>query len=431
MAKKQQLVEEAQALVKSARAILDKYPTDKEIPAEDRTTADKMLDDAAAKKAEADGMHDDEGRRSRADTLTKELITGKAQSEESEERERALADDDDDDAETADQKREKRAKRKIEKRAFNHFIRGGVRAMEPLEIRTLTEGSDSAGGFMVPEDFRMELIKKMMGYTVIRNRATQFNTSRDSVVIPRLADATNSDMYTSAVRITWAGETYTDDEGLTEPTFEQVRMAIDKAIAKTRVSRDLLMDSAISVEDMLSTLYAEAYAIGEDDAFINGNGIGKPLGILNDAAVPTTTLGATLLADDLITLVYATPVQYRNRGAFVVSSATEAFIRKMKDNSGGAGVGNYIWQMGLQAGAPSMILGYPVSNSEFVPATTTGAKSIIFGDLSAFWIFDRLDMELQRLDERYAEQGLVGWVATKRLGAMVAQPWALRIGVQA
>ena len=102
-------------------------------------------------------------------------------------------------------------------------------------------------------------------------------------------------------------------------------------------------------------------------------------------------------------------------------SVTEAKVRKLKD-----GNNDYIWQPGLAAGAPGMILGRPVVTSEFMPADAQNNKVILFGDMAGYWIFDRTAMEIQRLDERYAEQGQVGFVLTRRLGGQVTQPYMFR-----
>src|SRR5258708_7025405 len=173
------------------------------------------------------------------------------------------------------------------------------------ELRVLTEGADSAGGFLVPEDFMNAIIKRLAGYAIVRGLATVFQTSRDSVLIPRVgggAAPTSTDVYTSAVRLTWVGETMTDDEGLTDPDFEMVRVPIEKAIAKTRISRDLLMDSVTNVVELLAGLFAEAFGLGEDNAFLTGSGISQPFGVMNDTVIPTVNLGNPSTADGIIDL---------------------------------------------------------------------------------------------------------------------------------
>jgi HK97 family phage major capsid protein len=412
-----QLVEESVALITEARSIMDRFKDDDDM-GEERARVDTLLAEAEKRKTEADALHGDEQRRQRIGQMS-EWMNSTGSIEDPEERKEKLG----------QFPEEKRNQVELEGRAFAKFLRRGERGMTAEETRALTSGSDTAGGYLVPEDFRAQLIKALAGFTVVRDVATVMNTSRDTVVVPRLGNGpegiNEGDVYTSAVRITWAGETYEDDEGLTEPEFEQVRIPIEKAIAKTRISRDLLMDSAVSVEGVLVTLFGEAYGLGEDYAFLRGNGTTQPFGVMNDLEIKTKNIGVNISADSLIDLLYDLPTQYRARSTFYLTSAMEATIRKLKDAND-----VYIWQPGLVAGAPSQILGRPVRNTEFLPAPASAARSILLGDMSAYWIFDRMQMEVQRLDERYAEQGLVGWVLTKRVGGNVVLPQSFRIGVQ-
>jgi HK97 family phage major capsid protein len=127
------------------------------------------------------------------------------------------------------------------------------------------------------------------------------------------------------------------------------------------------------------------------------------------------------VADPIIDAFYAVAQQYRGNGIWIMRSTVEAKIRKVKDTQE-----QYIWQPGLSAGAPGTILGRPVFSSEFMPADAQNNVVLLFGDLRGYWIFDRLDMEIQRLDERYAEQSQIGYVLTRRLGGQVTQAYMFR-----
>lgn len=186
------------------------------------------------------------------------------------------------------------------------------------------------------------------------------------------------------------------------------------------------MDSAVDVTALVTLLYAEAVAMAEDQVFISGSAVDRPEGIMTNADIGNTdgvfvALDVTDVTDPLIDGFYAVAQQYRGNGVWVMRSSVEAKIRKVKDTQE-----QYIWQPGLAAGAPGTILGRPVMSSEFMPADAQNNKIILFGDIRGYWIFDRMDMEIQRLDERYAEQGLVGYILTRRLGAQVTQPYMFR-----
>ena len=407
--------EEALAVLTEARAIIDAAEND-ELSKEDSERVDKFMTDYGVKKERADTLV----KQRKTKELIEEEYEGFQRSKDSEEEngKKPTPHIDGNKGEGSD---EQRAEQRLQEvRAFELYLRHGQRGLGPDEQRVLTEGTEEAGGFLVPEDFRAELIRRIPGLTVIRSGATIGQTSRDVVTIPKVTGG--DDMFTSGVRITWAGETQTDDEGLTDPGFGQEKIPINKMIAKTRVSRDLLMDSAVDVSSLITELYAEAVAMGEDDAFINGSGVDRPEGILKASGIGNTNDAFDDLlvgrSDALIDVFFAVAAQYRNSGIWLMRSTTEAVIRKLKDSNN-----QYIWQPGLQAGAPGMILGRPVLSSEFMPANAQNNKVILFGDRRGFWIYDRLGTEIQRLEERYAEQGLVGYVLTRRLGGQVTRAY--------
>ncbi len=411
MALKTELQVEAAALYTRARAVLEGDA----VTDEDRRNADDLLDKADEKKKQADDLHADDYRRARID---KALDTSKEDG--AEDRDEAYREDNPHETE------EDRDKRHATRDALDIWLRRGRADLSPEEMRVLVEDTDSAGGYLVPEDMRTEIIKELPAFTIIRQNARVQSTGRDVVVIPRLTGATggDQDVFTSAVQVTWADETMTDDEGLTEPAFGQERVPVNKMIAKTRLSSDFLMDAEADVIGLLNSLYAEAFGLGEDQAFVNGNGVSRPKGIFQDTDnIDTVNSGDAnnVTADGLIDLVYDLPPQYRQRAKFIMRSTSERDIRKLKD-----GNGDYLWQPGLQLGQPATLLSYPILSTEFAPAIGAGTIPILFGDLFTYWIYDRTGMTMQRLDERYAEQGLIGFVGTRRLAGQPVQPRAWR-----
>src|SRR3990167_4368235 len=251
---------------------------------------------------------------------------------------------------------------------------------------TLEEASNDLGGYLVPEDYRTEIIKRLMGVTVVRGRARVVTTTRDAVEWPVLLGGNN--IYTSAVRVTWVDETPSSATATeTNPTFGLIRVPVHTVMARTNVSKNLLEDSAFNLLDIMADLFAEAMAVDEDAQFLTGSGAGRPYGVLGDlsngtSATPVTGITAVvsgdasnLTADGLINLVYGIDSQYRNNSVFVMARNSQRDIRRLKD-----GESRYLWQPGLVAGQPPSLLSYPVYESQSMPAVGANNYPIIFGD---------------------------------------------------
>lgn len=316
--------------------------------------------------------------------------------------------------------------------AFENYLRKGMNDLGPQDRKTLSEGTDSAGGFLVPEDYQTELIKKIATNATIRSRARVGTTSRDIAKWPKI-HYTTDDKYTSGVRVTWTGESPTSStvHRVTDPVFGLYSIPVHTCMASLPLYNDLIEDSAFDVVGVSSELLAEAFTLGENDTFINGSGIGRPMGILTqvDGDGPASVVSgtaATLTADGLINLAYALPAQYESNAAWVFRKATEQVIRKLKDTSN-----NYLWpvigSMGNFAPAPKELLGFPTLRDEFMPAIADSAYPIIFGDLRGYLVLDRVGISVQRLSEIYAETNITLLLARKRLGGQTIEPWRMKV----
>lgn len=298
---------------------------------------------------------------------------------------------------------------------------------------TLEEGSNDLGGYLVPEDYRTEIIKRLVAQTVVRGLARAITTTRDAVEWPRLEGGNT--LYTSAVRVTWVDETPTSATAAgTNPTFGLIRIPIHTVMARTDLSRNLLEDSAFNLLDVMSGLFAEAMAIDEDAQFLTGQGSGTPYGVLGNLATgaqaaPVTGVTAVvsgnasqITADGLYDLVYTIASQYRRNAVFVMARLTQRDVRKLKD-----GNGQYLWQPGLQEGQPPRLLGYPVYESDSMPAIAANAHPIIFGDFrNGYLVADRVGMTVERVtDVTTTGQNTIALFARRRLGGQVVAPWSL------
>jgi HK97 family phage major capsid protein len=318
--------------------------------------------------------------------------------------------------------------------AFEAYMRKGRADLGPQDRKTLTAGSDTAGGFLIPEDFHLEIIKKTAVMATIRANARVAQTSRDAAKWPRIVYTTDDD-YTSGVRFTWTGESPASAtvHRVTDPVFGLLTIPVHTAMASMPLSNDLLEDAAFDVYGIGSSLIGEAFALGENDAFINGNGVGKPMGILAQVggaegpASVNSGSAASLTSNGLIDLAYALPPQYERNAKFYMEKATEKVIRKLV----GTTSGEYEWPVVNQVGAlgtvQSALLGFPIVREQFVPAVTTDSYSVIFGDLTGYLVLDRVGLSLQRLDELYAETNITLLLARRRVGGQLIEPWKVKV----
>lgn len=317
--------------------------------------------------------------------------------------------------------------------AFEAYLRKGMGELGPQDRKTLSEGVDTAGGFLVPDEYHVELIKKVAANAAIRPNARVVTTSRDMAKWPRV-HYTSDDKYTSGVRLTWTGESPSSATAhrVTDPVFGLHSIPVHTAMASMPISNDLLEDSAFDVLGISSDLLAEAFALGEDDVFINGTGVARPKGILQDvdeADGPSKVVSGSasaLTADGLIDLAYALPAQYERNAKWVMAKSTAKAIRKLATTGG-----EYLWpvvgQVGGFGGAGEELLGYPVIKDEFMPAIASNAYPIIFGDLRGYMIVDRVGLSVQRLSELYAETNITLLLAKKRVGGQVVEPWRMKV----
>jgi HK97 family phage major capsid protein len=319
--------------------------------------------------------------------------------------------------------------------AFESYLRSGKSGMGPNDRKTLSEGVDSAGGFLVPEDYHTELIKKVATASTFRPNARVAQTSRDAAKWPRVTYTTD-DEYTSGVRFTWTGETPSSAtvHRVTDPVFGIINIPVHTAMASMPVTNVLLEDAAFDVVGLSSDMLAEAFSLGENDAFWNGSGVSRPMGLLtqvDDASyygprsvVSGTT--ATLTADGLVDLAYALPSQYDAGAKMYMTKGTEKVIRKLKDTAN-----NYLWPVwnmgGNFAAAPRDLLGYPVIRDEAIPEITTNGYPIVIGDLKGYIILDRVGFSIQRLNELYAETDITLLLARKRVGGQLAESYRVKV----
>ncbi|MBR5990938.1 MAG: phage major capsid protein, partial [Bacilli bacterium] len=217
-----------------------------------------------------------------------------------------------------------------------------------------------------------------------------------------------------------------DEEGAIpegDDTFGQKIIGAHKVGTIIKVSEELLADSAFNLEAYFTSEFARRIGNKEEAAFIGGNGNSKPTGIFVDAEVGITSASnAAITADEVIDLFYSLKSAYRKNAVWIMNDATVKLLRKLKDGSG-----QYLWQPGLREGEPDTLLGKRIYTSPYVDEIGAGKKIIAFGDYSYYWIGDRSGVSFKRLNERYADTGQVGFLATKRVDGKLILPEAVKV----
>jgi len=302
------------------------------------------------------------------------------------------------------------------KKSFWNAMRS--KTVRPEVTDALQVGTDTEGGYLVPDEFEKTLIEALEEENIFRKLATVIKTSSGDRKIPVVASKGSA--------------SWVDEEGLipeSDDSFGQVSIGAYKLGTLIKVSNELLNDSVFNLEAYISKEFGRRCGAKEEEAFFNGNGTGKPTGILDATygAITGVTTDAVdkITADEIIDLFYSLKAPYRKRAVWVLNDSTVKAIRKLKD-----GNGNYLWQPALTEGTPDTILGRPVYTSAYMPSIAAGARTVIFGDLSYYWVADRQGRTFKKLSELYATTDQTGFMATQRVDGKLILREAVKVLVQ-
>ena len=289
------------------------------------------------------------------------------------------------------------------------------KAPMPAVTNALQIGTDSEGGYLVPDEYERTLVEALEEENIFRQMAKVIKTSSGDRKIPVVA--------------TKGTASWIDEEGAypeSDDSFGQVSIGAYKLGTMIKVSEELLNDSVFDLQSYISREFARRIGAKEEEAFFTGDGKGKPLGVLaatGGAETGVTAASATAVtADELMDLYYSLKSPYRKKSVWVLNDSTIKAIRKLKDTNG-----QYLWQPSLTAGTPDTILGRPVKTSAYMPAIAAGAKTIAFGDFSYYWIADRQGRSFKRLNELFAATGQVGFLASQRVDGKMILAEAVKV----
>lgn len=289
-------------------------------------------------------------------------------------------------------------------RGFWDFMRGrGIRA-------ELNIGTDENGGYLVPDEFERQLVMALEEENFFRRVARKINTDSGERIIPIVKSHGEARWLDESAAFTESGE-----------TFDQITIGAYKLGTMIKITQELLNDSAFDMESYIANEFARRIGAAEEEAFLVGDGSKKPTGIFNLESEGVTAASNKITFDDIIDLVHSLKVPYRRKAAFIFNDSTLKALRKIKDSNG-----QYIWQPSMREGEPDRILSYNYYTSRFAPELSQSEKpAILFGDYSYYWIADRQARHFQRLNELYAPNGQIGFLAWQRVDGKLILPEAV------
>ena len=275
----------------------------------------------------------------------------------------------------------------------------------------LKAGEKGAGGYLVPDSMEAQIVQTLAEENVMRRLATVIHMEDGERAVPVVRSMSEAQ---------WLDENEAMEIGAAG--FEAARLKPRKLGLTIPVSNELLADAGVDMATFLADSFARRIASGEEKAFLTGDGVKQPAGLLNSAQVGVTADAPdALTADEIISLYYALDEQHRAKAVFLMHEDTAKALRTLKDENG-----RYLWLEAL-GGESDRLLGRPVYTSRFMPKLAAGAKPVVFGDLSKYWIADRGNRVLRRYGEVFALRDQTAFVMTERIDGKLIVPEAVKV----
>jgi HK97 family phage major capsid protein len=279
-------------------------------------------------------------------------------------------------------------------------------------VKALSEGADAAGGYLVPDELRGEVVQRASEASRLSKLVRRIGCRSNAVKVPTLS---------TDVSVYWG----TEGGAMTEsdPAFGQKDITIHRLNALTKISRELVADAGIDLVDYLSALFGEAVAVEEDRVIALGDGSTQPEGIYSAAGVQEYAVGGAIDYDSLVEIYYSLAGRYRDRAVWLGSEDVFKAVRKLTDDSG-----QPLWRPSLEADSPDRLLGRPVVSQSDLPASV-----LFFGDPRYYHLYDREELAVEsstQAGDAFASHQL--WLKVwERLDGklMLAESWVKGTGI--
>lgn len=289
----------------------------------------------------------------------------------------------------------------------------------------MSEGVPADGGLLTPQEWDRTIAGRLKLISPIRQEATVVSISKSGF----------TKLFTErGVGSGWVGETASRPATAT-PQFQALSFGLGQLYANAAASQDLLDDAEIDLAAWLTSEIDIEFSRQEGIAFVGGDGVNKPHGLLayvdggaHDDRHPWGAIealdsgaAATVTADKVIDAIYALPAMYTPNAKFFLNRTSLGTLRKLKD-----GNGNFLWQPTFVAGQPSTLVGYPVVDVPDMPASNVADNiGMLFGDMrETYLVIDRIGFRVLR--DPYTNKPFVSFYCTKRVGGGVKNPDAMK-----
>ena len=318
------------------------------------------------------------------------------------------------------------------KGAFEKYLRNGMGALNSNERSMMAElrgtstqiaGTDSLGGFLVPQDFSNELDMATLFTGEVERLAKKLNTAGGALLdYPTINDtATDAGLISEAASVT-----------VQDMTFANAQLSAYNYASQVRVSMQLLQDNAFDLNAFLAEAMGERIARATNAAFTTGTGSSQPQGIITGATLGNTAASATAIAaDDILDLIHSIDPSYRNKPTFGLM-ANDSVISAIRSLGLGSANDFPIFIPSMTAGEPDKLFGFNLYyNNDMASAITTGQKTLLAADFSKFVVRSAGGVQMVRLNERYMDELEVGFVSYARKDAKVLDSRAVKYLAQA
>ena len=273
----------------------------------------------------------------------------------------------------------------------------------------LKEGSDGAGGYLVPDTYHDRMVKALADRNVLR-QISKVITTTHRTHIPVANDVDAADWIPENTAITFL-----------DAKFGEVILDAYKLVTSIRASDEMLEDNGVDLEKYILDMFSERIGKAEEKAFIAGDGNGKPLGLIHQVPVGTVSeREGEITMDDMVNLEYSLKSEYRENAVWLMSADAYNKLRRIPHYRG-----NGVWRNDLKDGDPVRLFGYPIFVCRAMDDVAPGKCPVMFGDFSYYWIGDRGKRTIKRLVERYADRGQVAFITTERVDAKLMLPEAV------